>query len=163
MKKWMKNFAVLSCLFTMMVAGVVSRTEAAGFGRGHERMADMKIMASLGLNSEQQSALTKALSTYGPAVKTARQAFMTAMKKLRNDLQATPPDGPTLAADATALAAAKSQLKDARAQLDSALISVLTQQQLEQLQTALTAQMQSRLNAKTVRVLAHYARYLEKQ
>jgi hypothetical protein len=85
------------------------------------------------------------------------------MKQLKTDLAATPPVGTTLAADATALAAAKTQLKADRATLDSALSSVLSSTQLNQLQTALTAQFNSRLAQKTDRVLFGYTMYLKKQ
>ena len=163
MKKWLKNLSVLSLLLGVIVAGGVCKADAAGFGHGHKSGADMKIIASLGLSSEEETALTTALSTNGPAAKTAMQAFHAAKKQLKMDIQATPPVGSQLAADAAALATAKAQLKAAHAQLDSALTAALTPAHLQQLQAALTAQFQSRLDKKTDRVLFGYAMRLKKQ
>jgi multidrug efflux pump subunit AcrA (membrane-fusion protein) len=163
MKEWLKNLSVLSLLLVVIVAGGVCKADAAGFGHGHRPGADMKIIASLGLSSDEQTALTNALSTYGPAVKTAMQAFHAAKKQLKTDLDATPPVGSQLVADATALANAKTQLKAARTQLDSALSAALTPAHLQQLQAQLTAQFQSRLDKKTDRLLFGYAMHLKKQ
>jgi predicted Zn-dependent protease len=163
MKKWIKNITVLSFLLAVIVVGGVCTSEAAGFGHGHRSGADMKIIASLGLSSDEQTALTAALSNYGPAVKTAMQAFHAAKKQMNMDLKATTPDGSRLADDATKLATAKGQLKTARTQLNSALLAALTQPHLQQLQAQLTAQFQSRLDAKTDRLLFEYTRHLKKQ
>jgi hypothetical protein len=163
MKKWIKNITVLSFLLAVIVAGGVYTSEAAGFGHGHRSGADMKIIASLGLSSDEQTALTAALSKYGPAVKTAMQAFHAAKKQMNTDLKATAPAGSQLAADAVTIANAKAQLKAARSQLNSALSAALTPAHLQQIQAQLTAQFQSRLDAKTGRLLSEYARHLEKQ
>jgi hypothetical protein len=161
MKKWMKNFTVLSFLLAMIVAGVVCSSEAAGFG--HRSGGALNLISSLDLSSQEQAALTSALSANGPAVKTAWQQLHAAKKQMKTDTGTTPPDGSKLAADATALTAAKVQLKAAHAQLNSALSAALTPEHLQQLKAQLTAQFQSRLDAKTGRVLANYARYLKKQ
>ena len=163
MKKWLKKFSTLALLLGMIFANGICKADAAGFGHGHRFAADMKLIAALGLSSEEQTALTTALSTNGPAFKTVMQAFHAAKKQLKTDLQATPPVGSQLAADAAALATAKAQLKAARAQLDSALTSALTPAHLQQLQAALTAQFQSRLDKKTDRLLFGYAMHLKKQ
>lgn len=161
MNKWLKNLSVL-LLLGVIVAGGVCKVDAAAFGHA-QRFGDMKLIASLGLSSEEQTALTTALSTNGPAVKTAMQAFHAAKKQLKSDLQATPPVGFQLAADAAALATTKAQLKAVRAPLDSALTAALTPAHLQQLQAALTAQFQSRLDKKTGRLLLEYAVHLKKQ
>ena len=163
MKKRLNNLSILSLLLGLIVAGGVCKADAAGFGHGHRPGVDMKIIASLGLSSEEQTALTTALSTYGPSVKTAMQTFRAAKKQLKTDLQATPPVGSQLAADAAALASAKAQLKAAHAQLDSALTAALTPAHLQDLQTALTAQFQNRLDKKTDRLLFGYAMHLKNQ
>jgi len=163
MGKWLKNLAVISFILAVMIASVISNANAAGYGQGHRFGADMKLMAALGLTTEQNTALTTALSTVGPAVKADMLAVRKSMKQLKKDLAMTPPVGTALVADATALAAAKTQLKADRATLDSALSSVLSSTQLTQLQTALTAQFNSRLSRKTDRVLFGYAMYLKNQ
>lgn len=163
MKKWLRNLSVLSLLLFVITAGVVCKADAAGFGHGHRSGADMKIIASLGLSSDEQTALTAALLTNGPSVKAAMQAFHAARKRLHTDLQATPPVGSDLAADATALATAKGQLKDARTLLNRALSGALTPAHQQQVQAQLTAQFQSGLDAKTGRLLFEYTRHLEKQ
>lgn len=163
MGKWLKNLAVISFILAVMIASVISNANAAGYGQGHRFGADMKLMAALGLTTEQNTALTTALSTFGPAVKADMLAVRKSMKQLKKDLAMTPPVGTALVADATALAAAKTQLKADRATLDSALSSVLSSTQLTQLQTALTAQFNSRLARKTDRVLFGYAMYLKNQ
>lgn len=160
MRKGIISLTVLAVLSAVMVAGGVSNSEAARFG--HRSGADMKIIASLGLSSDEQTALTTALSTYGPAVKTAMQAFHAAKKRLHTDLQATPPAGDQLAVDAAAVAGAKAQLKTARTQLNGALLAALTPAHLQQIQAQLTAKLQSRLDAKTGRLLFEYTRHLEK-
>ena len=161
MKKWMKNFTVLSFLLAMIVAGGICRSEAAGFG--HRSDAGLKMMSSLDLSADEQGKLQLALSTYGPAVKTAWQQLRAARQQMKMDTGTTSPDGSQVVADGTALAAAKAQLKAARAQLNSALLATLTPEHLQQLQAQLTAQFQKRLDSKTGRVLASYTRYLEKQ
>ena len=162
MKKFIKNITALFFLLAIVFAAGVSKSDAARFG--HRSGADMKLIASLGLSSDEQTALTTAVSTYGPAVKTAMQAFHAAKKQLHTDLQATPPPaGDQLAADATAVAGAKANLKTARTQLNSALFAALTPAHLQQLQVQLTAEFQSRLDAKTGRLLFEYTRHLEKQ
>jgi Heavy-metal resistance len=162
MKKWMKNFTVLSFLLAVIVAGGVCSAEAAGFGyRSNE--AALEMMSSPGLSDAEQAALTSALSTYGPAVKTAWQKLRAAREQMKADTETTSPDGSQVATDGTALASAKAQLKAARAQLDSALLAALTPEHLQQLKAQLTAQFQSRLDSKNSHILANYARYLEKQ
>jgi len=161
MKKWMKTFIVLSFVLAMIVAGGVCSSEAAGFG--HRSDGALKLISSLDLSPQEQAALKSALSTYGPAVKTAWQQLRAAREQMKTDMEATSADGSQVAADGSALAAAKAQLKAARVQLNSALLAALTPEHLQQLQEQLTAQFQSRLDAKTGRVLAHYARSLEKQ
>ena len=161
MKKLMKNFVVLSFLLAMVVAGGVRSSEAAGFG--HRSDGALKLMSSLDLSQQEQEALKSALSTYGPAVKTAWQQLRAAKRQMKTDTVTTSPDGAQVVADGTALAAAKAQLKAARAQLNSALLATLTPEHLQQLQAQLTAQFQSRLDSKTGRVLANYARSLDKQ
>ncbi len=163
MKGWLKNISVLSLLLSVIVAGGVCKADAAGFGHGHRFGADMKLIDALGLSSDEQTALTNALSTYGPAAKTAMQTFRAAKKQLRTDLDATPPDGSRLVADAAVLSNAKVQLKAARSQLNSALSAALTPEHLQQLQAQLTAQAQSRLDKKTGRLLFGYAMHLKKQ
>lgn len=162
MGKWLKNLVVLSFVLAVMIAGV-SNVNAAGYEHGHRFGADMKLIDALGLSSEEQTALTNALSTYGPAAKTAMQTFHAAKKQLKTDLDATPPDGSQLAADAAALATAKTQFKAAHAQLDSALKAALTPAHLQQLQAQLTGQFQSRLDEKTGRLLIRYALRLKRQ
>jgi len=150
-------------MLAAMLAGGISNVNAAGFEHDHRFGADVKLIAALGLNSQEQAALTSALTTYGPAVKTAMRASHAANKQLKTDLKATPPVGSQLVADAAALAQAKTNLKAARAQLDSALSAALTPAHLQQLQAELTAQFQSRLYKKTDRVLFGYAMYLKRQ
>jgi len=161
MKKLMKNFVVLSFLLAMIVAGGVRSAEAAGFG--HRSDGALKLMSSLELSTQEQEALKSALSTYGPAVKTAWQQLRAAKQQMKTDTGTTSPDGSQVVADSTALAAAKAQLKAARAQLSSALLAALTPDNLQLLKAQLTAQFQSRLDARTGRVLANYARSLDKQ
>jgi len=161
MKKLMKNFVVLSFLLAMVVARGVRSSEAAGFC--HRSDGALKLMSSLDLSQQEQEALKSALSTYGPAVKTAWQQLRAAKRQMKTDTGTTSPDGAQVVADGTALAAAKAQLKAARAQLNSALLATLTPEHLQQLQAQLTAQFQSRLDSKTGRVLANYARSLDKQ
>jgi hypothetical protein len=161
MKKGIIALTVLAVLLTVIVAGGVSNSEAARFG--HRSGVALKLMSSLDLDAKEQGSLKSALSTYGPAVKTAWQNFRTAKKQMTTDLKATAPAGSQLAADAVAIANAKAQLKAARSQLNSALSAALTPAHLQQLQAQLTAQFQSRLNAKTGRLLSEYARHLEKQ
>jgi len=161
MKKFVKNITALFFLAAIVFAAGVSNSDAARFG--HRSGADMKIIASLGLSSDEQTALTSALSTYGPAVKTAMQALRAAKKQLDTDLKAITPDGSQLAADATAVASTKTQLKAARTQLNGVLLAALTPANKQLLQTQLTAQFQSRLDARTGRLLSAYARHLEKQ
>ncbi len=144
-----------------MVAVGVSNSEAAHFG--HRSGADLKLMSSLALDDTEQTALKTAVSTYGPAVKTAMQNFHAAKKQLNMDLKATTPDGSKLSADAATVAGAKAQLKAARTQLNSALSAALTPAHLQQLQAQLTAEFQKRLDAKTSRLLFEYTRHLEKQ
>ena len=91
------------------------------------------------------------------------QALHAAKKQLNTDFQAAAPDSDQLVADAKALADAKQQLKDARAQLNGALKAALTPEHLQQLQAALTAQFQSRLESKTGRLLFGYALSLKRQ
>lgn len=161
MKKFIKNITAIVFLLAIIFACGVSNSEAARFG--HRSGADMKIIASLGLSSDEQTALKSALSTNGPAVKTAMQNFHAAKKKLNTDLKATPPvGGSQLAADAAVVADAKAQLKAARTQLNGALLAAISTH-LKQLQDQLTAQFQSRLDAKTSRLLFEYTRHLEKQ
>jgi len=161
MKKWMKNFMVLSFLLTMIVVGTISRAEAAGFG--HRSGEALSLISSLDLSPDEQTALKSALSSYGPAVKAAWQQLRAARKQLKTDMGTTPPDASQIAADSTALATAKAQLKAAAAQLNNALLSALTPEHLQQLKAQLTAQFQSGLDARTGRLLANYARHLEKQ
>lgn len=165
MKIWVKNLTVLSFLLTMIVAGGVCNSQAADFGHrfGQRSGADLKLISSLNLTTDEQAALKSALSSNGPALKTAWQQVHAAKKQLRTDLNATSPDGATLAADAAAVATAKAQLKGARAQLNSALLAALTPDHVQQLQAELTARFQSRLNAKTGHLLMSYTRTLEKQ
>ena len=163
MTKWLRNLAVLSVTLAAMIAGAVSNVNAAGFGDGHRFGADVKLITALGLSSQEQAALTSAVTTYGPAVKTAMQTFHAAKKQLKTDLAATTPVGSQLVADATALANAKTQLKTARAQLGSALSSALTPAHLQQFQAELTAQFQRMLDKKTDRILFGYAMYLKRQ
>ena len=161
MKKWMKNFMVLSFLLAMIVAGGICSSEAAGFG--HRSDGALKLMSSLDLSAQEQVALKSALSTYGPAVKTAWQQLRAAKEQMKTDTEATSPDSSQVVADGTALATAKAQLKAARAQLNTALLAALTPEHLQQLKAKLTAQFQSRLDSKTGRALANYARYLDTQ
>lgn len=161
MKNWMKNFTVLFFLLAIIVAGGVRSAEAAGFG--HRSDGALKLMSSLDLSEQEQEALKSALSTYGPAVKTAWQQLRAAKEQMKTDTEATSPDSSQVATDGTALAAAKAQLKAALSQLNTALLAALTPEHLQQLKEQLTAHFQSRLDAKTGRVLASYARSLEKQ
>jgi len=163
MKKWFQNLAALPLLLAMIIVGGVYKADAADFGHGHRSFADMKIIASLGLTSDEQTALIAALTSNGPAVRTAMQAWHAARKQLYADLQVTPPVGATLVADATALATAKAALQTARAQLDVALSSALTPEHLQQLQADLTAQFQDGLDKKTNRLLFGYAMHLKNQ
>jgi Heavy-metal resistance len=162
MKKWMKNSGVLSFLLAVIVTGGVWSAEADGFGHRSDAAA-LEMMSSLGLSEAEQAALTSALSTYGPAVKTAWQQLRAAREQMKTDTETTSPDGSQVATDGTALASAKAQLKAARAQLNSALLAALTPDHLRQLKAQLTAQFQSRLDENTGRVLANHARSLEKQ
>jgi hypothetical protein len=163
MEKWLKNLTLLSFLAAVTVAGGICNAYAAGDGHGHRFGADMTLISSLGLSSDEQTALMNALSTYGPALKTAMQTFHAAKKQLKTDLDATQPDGSRLAADATALANAKTQLKTARTNLNAALKGALTTDHWNQLQSALTTQFQSRLDSKTGRLLFGYALSLKRQ
>jgi len=161
MKRGIITLTVLAVLLAVIVAVGVSNSEAARFG--HRSGADLKLISSLDLDATEQGSLKSAMSTYGPAVKTAMQNFRTAKKQLNTDLKATTPDGSQLAADTATLASAKAQLKAARAQLNSALSAALTPAHLQQLQAQLTAEFQKRLDAKTGRLLSEYTRHLEKQ
>lgn len=161
MKKFIKNITALFFLLAIIIACGVSKSDAARFG--HRSGDDLKLISSLELNAQEQASLKSALSTYGPAVKTAWQNLRAKKKQLDTDLEKTTPDGSQLAADAAAVANAKAQLKAARSQLNSALSAALTPAHLQQLQAQLTAQFQSRLDAKTGHLLSEYARYLEKQ
>ncbi|MGD0886729.1 MAG: hypothetical protein ABSA46_17955 [Thermodesulfovibrionales bacterium] len=164
MTKWVTKLTILVFVLALVVAVGGSNSQAAGMGRGHGFGVDQKLIASLGLTTEENTALTTALSTYGPAVKDAMKAFHAAQKQLKTDVNATPPvSGSTLVTDAGAVVSAKAALKAARGQLDSALSGALTTPHLTALQNALTAQFQSRLAAKTDHVLFGYARYLSKQ
>jgi|GEM_PF-1993265 len=164
MKTWVRKLTVLSFLMAIIVAGGVCNSQAADFDRGfgHRFGADLKLVSSLNLSADEQAALKIALSSYGPAVRVARQQLHAATKQLRTDLNAASPDGATLAADASAVSAAKAQLKGARAQLNSAVLAALTPEHVQQLQAELMARFQSRLDARTGRLLTGYARTLEK-
>ncbi len=165
MKTWVKNLTVLSLLLAMIVAGAICNSQAADFCHkfGHRSGADLKLISSLDdLTADEQAALKAALSSNGPAMKTVWQQLHAAKKQLTTDLNATSPDGATLAADATAVATAKAQLKGAHTALNSALLATLTPEHVRQLQAQLTAQFQSRLNAKTGHLLMSYARTIEK-
>jgi hypothetical protein len=161
MKNWMKNFVVLSFLLAMIVAGGICSSEAAGFG--HRSGDALNLISSLDLSAKEQADLKSALSSCGPAVKTAWQNLRAAKEQMKTDMETTSPDGSQLAADGTALATFKAQLKAARARLNSALFAALTPDHLQQLQKQLTDQFNSRLDAKTGHLLANYARSLEKQ
>lgn len=161
MKTWMKNFAVVFFVLAMMVAGGICSAEVAGFG--HRSDGALNLISSLDLSAQEQGALKAALSTYGPAVKTAWQGLRAARKQMKTDTGTASPDGSQVADGGTALAAAKAQLEAAIAQLNTALFTALTPEHLQQLKAELTAQFQSRVDAKTGRVLARYARHLEKQ
>jgi capsule polysaccharide export protein KpsE/RkpR len=152
---------VLAVLLAVIVAVGFSNSEAARYG--HRPDGALKLMSSLDLDATEQAALKSALSTYGPAVKTAMQNFRAVKKQLYKDLKATTPDGSQLATDAAAVDSVKAQLKAARTQLNSALFSALTPAHLQQLQSQLTAEFQKRLDAKTGRLLSEYTRHLEKQ
>jgi hypothetical protein len=161
MVKWLRNLKVLALLLAMVISAGVVNANAAGFDDGHRFGADIKLTETLGLSSVEQMALTNALATYGPAVKTAMQSFQAARVQLRTDLNAASPVGSQLAADDTALASAKAQLKAARTQLDSALSGAPSPALLNQLQEELFAQFQSRLDQKTGRLLFGYAMHLK--
>ena len=161
MKKGIIAPTVLAVFLAVIVAGWVSNSEAAHFG--DRSGGAIKLMSSLDLDAKELGSLKSALSTYGPAVKTAWQNLHAKKKQLDTDIDATTPDGSQLAADAAAVANAKAQLKVAQSQLNSALSAALTPARLQQIQAQLTAQFQSRLDAKTGHVLSEYARYLEKQ
>ena len=161
MKKGIIALTVLAVLLAVIVAFGVSNSEAARYG--HKSGAPLKLMSSLALDVTEQAALKTAMSTYGPAVKTAMQNFRAAEKQLNTDLEATTPDGSLLATDAAAVTSAKAQLKAARTQLNSLLLAALTPAHLQQLQAQLTAEFQKRLDAKTGRLLSEYMRHLEKQ
>jgi hypothetical protein len=161
MEKWLKSLTLLSFLVVLVGAIGICNAYAAGDGHGHRFGADMTLISSLGLSSDEQTALMNALSTYGPALKTAMQTFHAARKQLNTDLQAAAPDGNQLVADAQALSAAKTQLKSARTSLNVALNGALTPAHLQQLQGALTTQ--SRLDSKTGRLLFGYALSLKRQ
>jgi len=163
METWLKNFTFVSFLVAVIVAAGMCNAHAAGDGHGHRFGADMELISSLSLTQEEQSALTTALSTYGPAVKKAMQAFHAAKKQLNTDLQAAAPDGNKLVADAATLAAAKADLKNARTTLNAALKAALTPANLNTLQDGLTKQFQSRLDSKTSRILFGYALSLKRQ
>jgi hypothetical protein len=161
MKTWMKNFAVVFFVLAMIVAGGICSAEAAGFG--HRSDGALNLISSLDLSAQEQEALKTALSTYGPAVKTAWQQLRAVRKQMKTDTGTASPDGSQVAADGTALAAAKAQLEAALTQMNAALFAALAPEHLQQLKEELTAQFQSRLDAKTGRVLANYARHLDKQ
>ena len=163
MEKSLRNLTFISFLVAVMIAVGICNAHAAGSGHGHRFGADMNLISSLGLSSDEEAALMKALSTYGPTLKTAMQAFHDAKKQLNTDIQATPPDGNQLVTDAATLSAAKAQLKAARAQMNGALKVAITPEHLQQLQAALTAQFQKRLDSKTGRVLFGYALSLKRQ
>ncbi|HET6515701.1 MAG TPA: hypothetical protein VFG09_11125 [Thermodesulfovibrionales bacterium] len=151
MKTWMKIVTVLSLVLAMIVAGRICSSEAAGFG--HRSGSAVNLVSSLDLSAQEQAALKSALATYGPAVKTAWRQLRAAKEESKA----------TTSTDNTALVSAMAQLKAARAQLDSALLAALTPEHLQKLQEQLTAQFQSRLDAKTGHILANYARHLERQ
>ena len=109
MKKLSSSLQSLFFLLAMIFAAGVSKSEAARFG--HRSGDDLKLISSLELNAQEQASLKSALSTYGPAVKTAWQNLRAKKKQLDTDLEATTPDGSQLAADAAAVANAKAQLK----------------------------------------------------
>jgi hypothetical protein len=161
MKKFIKNITALFFLLAIVFAVGVSKSDAARFG--HKSGDTLKLISSLGLDANEQAALKSALSTYRPAVKTAWQNLHAQKKQLNMDLDATTPDGSKLGADAAAVANAKAQLKVARSQLNTALLAALIPAHLQQIQAQFTAQFQSRLDAKTGRLLSEYARHLEKQ
>jgi hypothetical protein len=161
MKKWIKNITVLLFLLAVIVAAGVCDSQAARYG--HRSGDALKLISSLDLDTKEQGSLKSAVSTYGPAVKTAWQNLRAKKKQLNTDIKATTPVGSQLAADAAAVANAKAQLKAARTQLNSALFAALTPAHLQQLQAQLTAEFQSRLDAKTGRLLFEYTRHLEKQ
>jgi hypothetical protein len=158
MKKGIIALAVLAVLLAVMVAVGISNSEAACFG--HRPGVALKLMSALDLDAKEQGALKSAVSTYGPAVKTAMQNFRAAKKQLNTDLKAATPAG---SADAAAVAGAKAQLKAAHTQLNTALFAALTPAHLQQLQAQLTAEFQKRLDAKTGRLLFVYTRHLEKE
>jgi hypothetical protein len=161
MKKGILALTVLAVLFAVIVAVGVSNSEAARYG--HRSGAALQLMSSLALDDTEQAALKTAVSTYGPAVKTAMLNFRAAKKQLNTDLKTTTPDGSLLATDAATVTGAKAQLKAARTQLNSALFAALTPQHLQQLRDQLTAEFQKRLDAKTGRLLSEYTRHLGKQ
>jgi hypothetical protein len=161
MKKNIIALMVLTVLLAVIVVVGVSNSEAAHYG--HRSGADLKLMSALALDDTEQAALKTAVSTYGPAVKTAMLNFHAAKKQLNTDLKATTPDGSLLATDAAAITRAKAQLKAVRTQLNSALFAALTPQHLQQLRDQLTAEFQKRLDAKTGRLLSEYTRHLAKQ
>jgi len=164
MKKWANKLTLLVFVLAFTVAAGVSNSQAIGMGHGHGFGGDQKLIASLGLTTEENTALTTALTTYGPAVKDAMKAFHAAQRQLKTDVNATPAvSGSTLVADAGAVVKAKAALQAARLQLDSALSGAVTPAHLTALQAALTTQFQSRLAAKTDRLLYGYARHLSNQ
>jgi len=161
MKKFIKNITAIFFLLAIVCAAGVSKSEAASFG--HRSGDDLKLISSLELNAQEQASLQAALSTYGPAVKSAFQNLRAKKKQLETDLEATTPDGNLLAADASAVASAKAQLKAAKTQINSALSAAITPEHLQKLRAELSDRLQNRINAKTARLLSEYARHLEKQ
>jgi len=110
----------------MVISAGVVNANAAGFDDGHRFGADIKLTETLGLSSVEQMALTNALATYGPAVKTAMQSFQAARVQLRTDLNAASPVGSQLAAMIQRLLAQRHNLKRRVLNLQCAKRSTVT-------------------------------------
>jgi len=160
MKTWVKNLTVVCFSLAIIVALGISNVQAAGFGHGQRFGEDMKLLSSLSFTPAEKEALETALSTYGPAVKTAWQQVRSDRRQLKTDLSATPPVAATIGNDFLKIKADKEALKTARGTLYTALVNSLSPANQTALQTALTTQFQDRLPSKMGRLLSVYARHL---
>ena len=88
-----------------------SQAAAVGDRFDHRSGADLKLISSLDVTSDEQAALRSALPSYGPFDNSAQSQLHMAKKLLTTDLNAASPDGSAIAADAAVVARAKAQTR----------------------------------------------------
>jgi len=163
MKRWFKHFTMLFFLLSIIAAGAVSSSSAAGFG--HHQGSAVNLLSSLEppLSTTQIDELKSVLSSYGPTLKTLWQQLRAAKSQLNTLAKATPPSQTAIPAQAQVVAGLEAQIALQRAQLHSALNAVLTTEQTEQLTAQLRAKFERTLDTRIDYLLMQDGRYLENQ